>query len=136
MRTYGVRSLALARGEIRNVDWLKQGSLVMLAAVFVALCAHIIIRLPYSPVPLTLQNFGVLMVGLMLGGKRGFAALLLYLAEGASELPVFTPFAPGAIAQLVGPTGGFLLAYPVVALVGRGRFSKWQTNICARPVGL
>lgn len=91
MRTYGVRSLALARGEIRNVDWLKQGSLVMLAAVFVALCAHIIIRLPYSPVPLTLQNFGVLMVGLMLGGKRGFAALLLYLAEGASELPVSLP---------------------------------------------
>jgi biotin transport system substrate-specific component len=81
----------------------------------VALCARIAIPLPFTPVPLTVQNFGVLMVGLLLGSRRGFAALALYLAEGAMGMPVFSPIGPGGIAQLLGPTGGFLLAYPLVA---------------------
>jgi biotin transport system substrate-specific component len=83
--------------------------------LFVALCAHIAIPLPGTPVPLTVQNFGVLLVGLLLGSRRGFAALALYLAEGAAGMPVFSPMGPGGIAQLLGPTGGFLLAYPLVA---------------------
>jgi biotin transport system substrate-specific component len=75
---------------------------------------------------LTLQNCGVLIVGLLLGSRRGFAALALYLAEGAAGLPVFNPIGPGGIAQLLGPTGGFLMAYPFVAglagyLMERGR---------------
>jgi hypothetical protein len=70
-----------------------------------------------SPVPLTVQNFGVLLVGLLLGSRRGFAALALYLAEGAMGMPVFSPLGPGGIAHLLGPTGGFLLAYPLVAWV-------------------
>jgi len=57
----------------------------------------------------------VLLVGLLLGSRRGFAAMALYLAEGAMGLPVFSPTGPGGIAQLLGPTGGFLLAYPLVA---------------------
>jgi len=83
----------------------------------VAVCAHITIPLPFTPVPLTVQNFGVLLVGLMLGSRRGFAALALYLAEGAMGLPVFSPIGPGGVAHLLGPTGGFLLAYPLVAWV-------------------
>jgi biotin transport system substrate-specific component len=85
------------------------------ASLFVALCAHITIPLPFTPVPLTVQNFGVLLVGLLLGSRRGFAALALYLAEGAMGMPVFSPVGPGGIAHLLGPTGGFLLAYPLVA---------------------
>jgi biotin transport system substrate-specific component len=81
----------------------------------VALCARIAIPLPFTPVPLTVQNFGVLMVGLLLGSRRGFAALALYLAEGAMGMPVFSPVGPGGIAHLMGPTAGFLLAYPLVA---------------------
>jgi biotin transport system substrate-specific component len=81
----------------------------------VALCARITIPLLFTPVPLTVQNFGVLLVGLLLGSRRGFAALALYLAEGAMGMPVFSPMGPGGIAQLLGPTGGFLLAYPLVA---------------------
>ena len=65
--------------------------------------------------PLTLQNFGVLLVGVTLGRKRAFAALTLYLLEGIAGLPVFNPAGVGGIAQLFGPTGGFLLAYPFVA---------------------
>ena len=85
------------------------------ASMFVALCARVTIPLPFTPVPLTLQNFGVLLVGLMLGSRRGFAALALYLIEGAAGMPVFNPAGPGGIAQLLGATGGFLLAYPFVA---------------------
>ena len=54
-------------------------------------------------------------VALLLGSRRGFAALALYLVEGASGLPVFNPAGPGGIAQILGPTGGFLMAYPFVA---------------------
>jgi len=83
------------------------------------LCARATVPLPFTPVPLTLQNFGVLTVGLLLGSRRGFAALSLYLVEGAFGLPVFSPstILGGGIAHILGPTGGFLMAYPLVAFV-------------------
>lgn len=110
----------------RAVDWAKQIALVVGASLFVALCARVTVPLPGNPVPLTLQNFGVLVVGMVLGPRRAFAALVLYLAEGAAGLPVFNPAGLGGIAQLFGPTGGYLLSYPFVAglagfLTERGR---------------
>jgi len=99
----------------RAVEWARQSLIIVGASLFVALCARITVPLPFTPVPLTLQNFGVLLVGLTLGSRRGFAALMLYLFEGASGLPVFNPTGIGGVAQLFGPTGGFLLAYPFVA---------------------
>lgn len=99
----------------RSSEAVRQVAIVVGASLFVALCARITIPLPFTPVPLTLQNFGVLLVGLLLGSKRGFAALALYLAEGAIGMPVFNPTGVGGFAQLLGPTGGFLLAYPFVA---------------------
>ncbi len=99
----------------RILDGAGQVAIVVGASLFVALCARIVLPLPFTPVPLTLQNFGVLLVGLALGSRRGFAALALYLAEGLIGMPVFSPTGPGGLAQLLGPTGGFLLAYPLVA---------------------
>jgi biotin transport system substrate-specific component len=99
----------------RVIDGVRQVALVVGASLFVALCARVTLPLPFTPVPLTLQNFGVLLVGLTLGSRRGFAALALYLVEGMAGLPVFNPAGPGGVAQLIGPTGGFLLAYPIVA---------------------
>ncbi len=64
--------------------------MVVGGSLFVALCARVTLPFPFTPVPLTLQNFGVLLVGLMLGSRRGFAALALYLAEGAMGMPVFS----------------------------------------------
>jgi biotin transport system substrate-specific component len=93
----------------------RQVALVVGGSLVVALCARITIPIPGTPVPLTVQNFGVLLVGLMLGSRRGFAALALYLAEGAMGMPVFSPGGAGGIAQMLGVTGGFLLAYPLVA---------------------
>ncbi|MBZ5706723.1 MAG: biotin transporter BioY [Acidobacteriia bacterium] len=99
----------------RALDGARQVALVVGASLLVALCARVTLPLPFTPVPLTLQNFGVLLVGLTLGSRRGFAALALYLVEGASGMPVFNPTGAGGVAQLLGPTGGFLLAYPFVA---------------------
>jgi biotin transport system substrate-specific component len=106
-------------GVIASKPWnlATQVALVVSASLFVAVCARVSVPLPFTPVPLTLQNFGVLLVGLALGSRRGFAALALYLLEGASGLPVFSPAGPGGIAQLLGATGGFLMAYPSVAFV-------------------
>jgi biotin transport system substrate-specific component len=99
----------------RVFEAARQVAIVVGASLFVALCARITIPLPFTPVPLTVQNFGVLLVGLLLGSRRGFAALALYLAEGAMGMPVFSPVGVGGFAHLFGPTGGFLLAYPLVA---------------------
>ncbi len=103
----------------RALEAARQVAIVVAASLFVALCAHVtlFLPLPWTPVPLTLGNFGVLMVGLMLGSRRGFAALALYLAEGAIGLPVFAPSPTGLVgfAQILGPTGGYLIAYPFVA---------------------
>ncbi len=108
-------SIRPLESDSRALDLAQQGAIVIGASLFVAVCARVTLPLPFTPVPLTLQNFGVLLVGLSLGSRRGFAALLLYLVEGAAGLPVFSPTGLGGIAQLLGPTGGYLLAYPFVA---------------------
>jgi biotin transport system substrate-specific component len=108
---------AIQAVEPRFLEWTRQAVVVLAASLLVAVCARVTVPLPFTPVPLTLQNFGVLIVALLLGSRRGFAALALYLVEGAFGLPVFNPAGPGGIAQILGPTGGFLMAYPVVAFV-------------------
>lgn len=99
----------------RGLEIASQIAIVISASIFVALCARIYIPLLGTPVPLTVQNLGVLLVGLALGSRRGFAALALYLVEGAMGMPVFSPHGLGGIAQILGPTGGYLIAYPFVA---------------------
>jgi biotin transport system substrate-specific component len=64
-----------------------------------------------------MQDLAVLLVGLVLGPVDGFAALALYLAEGAAGMPVFNPQNMGGAAHLLGPTGGYLMAYPLVAAI-------------------
>lgn len=103
----------------RSLEWAKEAGIVVGASLFVALCARITVPLLSTPVPLTLQNFGMLAVALLLGSRRGFLALALYLAEGAAGLPVFSPSLQlgVGVARVLGPTGGFLMVYPVVAFV-------------------
>ncbi len=116
---------SLSSPQQRALEASRQVALVAGATLFVALCAHITIPLmPLTPVPLTVQNFGVLLVGLLLGSRRGFAAMVLYLMEGVVGLPVFNPTGPGGIAQLFGPTGGFLIVYPLVAFVAGYLFER------------
>jgi biotin transport system substrate-specific component len=116
---------ALRTPQERTTIALRQVALIVSASVFIAICAHITIPLmPLTPVPLTVQNFAVVLVGLVLGSRRGFAALMVYLVEGISGFPVFNPTGPGGIAQLFGVTGGFLLAYPFVAFVAGYIFER------------
>ncbi|MCU0414932.1 MAG: biotin transporter BioY [Ignavibacteriaceae bacterium] len=79
------------------------------------------ISIPIKPVPFTLQTMVVLLAGAFLGAKNGAYSQLLYIALGAIGLPVFAQTADGTMgfARLIGPTGGYLLAFPVAAyLVG------------------
>jgi biotin transport system substrate-specific component len=124
MAKFAIHTLDTAQD--RALETSRQLAILVGASLFVALCAHISIPLPFTPVPLTVQNFGVLLVGLLLGSRRGFAALALYLAEGAVGLPVFSPAGLGGIAQLLGPTGGFLIAYPFVAFLAGYIFERGQ----------
>lgn len=91
--------------------------LCIAASAFVALCAHISLPMLITPVPVTMQTFAVILVGMALGPVEGFAALSLYLIEGASGLPVFSPHGLGGVAQLLGPTAGYLFSYPLAAAV-------------------
>lgn len=118
----------LATPQERALEASRQFAILVGASLVVALCARISIPLPFTPVPLTVQNFGVLLVGLLLGSRRGLAALALYLAEGAIGLPVFSPMGPGGIAQLLGATGGFLIAYPFVAFLAGYIFERGQKS--------
>src|SRR5271163_1179258 len=100
MEKSAMQTLNNPRERIFVSEGARQAALVVGASLFVALCAHITLPLPFTPVPLTMQNLGVLLVGLALGSRRGFAALVVYLLEGLSGLPVFSPIGPGGIAQL------------------------------------
>ena len=102
----------LTNSRLFDVSAVVGGSLLM------AVCAHLSIPLWFTPVPITLQTFGVMLLALTLGGWRSAAAMALYLIEGASGLPVFSPHGFGGASQLIGPTGGFLFSYPIAAFIG------------------
>jgi len=108
-----VQDHSIAAGSTRLL--VRQTGIVVAATALVALCAHISIPLGFTPVPITLQPFAVLLLGLLLAPGISFAALSLYLLEGAAGLPVFSPHGLGGVAQLFGPTGGYLLAAPFAA---------------------
>lgn len=85
-----------------------------LGALLVAVAAQVAVPVPFSPVPMTLQPLAVLVVGGVLGAGGGLAALTTYLALGLLGLPVFAGGSSGVV-HLLGPTGGYLLAFPVAA---------------------
>ena len=106
----------MAVASARTPAWLRNTGIVLAGSAFVAACAHISIPLYFTPVPLTVQPFAVLLLGLLLSPRLAAGTLFAYLAEGALGLPVFapTPVMTG-LAHLFGPTGGYLLAYPLAA---------------------
>jgi biotin transport system substrate-specific component len=93
-------------------------------AAAVAAASQIAIPLPFTPVPLTLQPMLVILAGMMLGPAAGAASMALYLAAGAVGLPVFTPLGAPGVARFLGPTGGYLIAYPAAAWVAGALFRR------------
>ncbi len=95
--------------------WLRSTGIVLAASALVAICAHIAIPLYFTPVPLSMAPFAVLLLGLLLSPRMAAATLGAYLAEGALGLPVFAPSPLSGVAHLLGPTGGYIIAYPAAA---------------------
>jgi len=114
-------------------------ALVLGGSVAMALSAQLAIPLPFSPVPVTGQTFAVLLLGALLGSRRGGLCLLAYLAEGAAGLPVFAG-GTGGLLHLTSPTGGYLVGFVVAALVTgflaeRGWDRRFWTTIAAMLLG-
>jgi len=118
MNTQVLPYLPLAKALWPRRSLGRDLALVLSGSLFVALLAQVSLPLPFTPVPLTGQTLGVLLVGAALGSRLGFLALLAYLVEGGLGLPFFAG-GTGGLAKLLGPTGGYLLAFPLAAgLVG------------------
>lgn len=90
--------------------------LIVGGSILTALCAQIAFELPLSPVPVTGQTFAVVLVGALLGSKRGALAMLAYAMEGAAGLPVFAQGRFG-MPVLLGPTGGYIFGFIIAAFV-------------------
>jgi biotin transport system substrate-specific component len=127
----------------RGAAWLVQVAAVAFIASLTAAAAQVSLTLPFTPVPFTLQPMVVLLGGALLGSRLGMSSQLLYLAVGIAGLPVFaaSPFLPPGAGRLLGPTGGFLLSYPIAAFVAgylaeRGFDRRYFTSVLAMGAGL
>jgi biotin transport system substrate-specific component len=116
---------------------------VLFVTALTAAAAQISVPLPFTQVPFTFQPMVVLLGGLALGPRLGLASQVLYLLAGIAGLPVFAASAtlpPGAL-RLMGPTGGYLMAYPLAAfltgyLAERGLDRRYLTSVLAMLAGL
>ncbi|MDD4857693.1 MAG: biotin transporter BioY [Candidatus Krumholzibacteria bacterium] len=138
----GVQSKVLA---ITGMESLTAGSCSALVRVskivafacFTTIAAQLSVPLPFTPVPLTMQTLFVVMAGLTLGARDGFYAMLAYVSLGFAGAPVFAELSGGPHV-LLGPTGGYLAAFPAAALVagwiseklGGNRFAAFAASLC------
>ncbi|HUO52531.1 MAG TPA: biotin transporter BioY [Gemmatimonadaceae bacterium] len=131
------RTLQLARGVARGNA--RTAARIVAAAAATALAAQAAIPVPGTPVPLALAPLAVVLAGLWLGPAAGAASMALYVAAGAAGLPVFAPMGAPGILRLLGPTGGYLLAYPAAAAVAgvvARRFPRAPGRIAAAALGI
>ena len=119
------------------------GAAVLFVTVLTIAAAQVSIPLPFTPVPFTLQPMVVLVGGAALGARLGMTSQLLYIAVGLAGLPVFaaSPVLPQGFARLLGPTGGYLMSYPLAAFVAgylaqRGFDRRYLTSVLAMAAGL
>jgi biotin transport system substrate-specific component len=136
-------TVILARPDVPALRIGARAGAVAFVAALTAVAAQISIPLPFTPVPFTFQPMVVLVGAMALGARLGMASQLAYLAMGVLGLPVFaaSPALSQGAARLVGPTGGYLMAYPVAALlVGwlaeRGFDRRYLTSVAAMTAGL
>jgi len=120
-----------------------QAAAVVLVTALTAIAAQVSLPLPFTPVPFTFQPMVVLVGAMVLGSRLGAASQALYLALGIAGLPIFaaSPLLPQGAARLIGPTGGYLLSYPLAAFVTgwlaeRGFDRRYLTSIAAMSLGL
>ncbi len=121
----------------------EQAGAVLFVTILTAVAAEISVPLPFTPVPFTFQPMVVLVGAAALGARLGMSSQILYLALGLAGLPVFaaSPVLPPGAARLLGPTGGYLMAYPLAAFVAgrlaeRGFDRRYLTAVVAMVCGL
>jgi biotin transport system substrate-specific component len=134
-----VRTLTLADAALPRAGFLRDVALIIAGSLVTAAAARLAVPLPWSPVPLTGQTFAVLLTGAALGARRGLLAQALYLTEGAMGLPFFAGGLGGPLA-FAGPSGGFLVAFPLAAavtglLAERGWDRRFGTMLAAMLLG-
>ncbi len=135
-----------ARGTLAN-PIVRDGLLIVIGSVMMALLAQISIQLPFTPVPITGQTLGVYLIGALYGPRLGALTMLAYLGQGLLGMPVFamgrSAWSPSSIPGLpviIGPTAGYLFAFPLAAFVvgllaNRGWDRRVRTAIPAMLVG-
>lgn len=114
----------------KTIRWARfyDTAVIICGSLVIALSAQVSFRLPFSPVPVTGQTFAVLMIGALLGSKRGAICIITYLLEGAAGLPVFASGGAGLI-WILGPTGGYLFGFIAAAwIVGRLCERGWDRS--------
>ncbi len=137
-----VATRRVSEGSAGSARAIRIGSVLFLTALTAA-AAQISAPLPFTDVPFTFQPMIVLLGGLALGSRLGSASQILYLAAGIAGLPVFAAsvtLPPGPL-RLLGPTGGYLMAYPLAAFVTgylaeRGFDRRYRTSVLAMAAGL
>jgi biotin transport system substrate-specific component len=125
-------SADLVRPASPRLARVFDAALVAGFSLLIAASAQVAIPLPFTPVPVTLQTFAVLLTGCLLGSGRGALAVILYIAEGSFGLPFFSGGTAG-IAHLVGPTGGYLVGCVASAFVA-GLLT--ESGLTRKPAGL
>lgn len=124
-RSWPSTSTATATALSAKSLW-RATSLAVLGSLLIALCAHI--KVPMWPVPMTMQTFAVLLIGIAYGPRLGLATITLYLAEGALGLPVFA--VGGGLAYFAGPTGGYLVGFALAGVaVGALARRGWDKSV-------
>jgi biotin transport system substrate-specific component len=119
------------------LDSTRSAGLVIVFSLFIAACAQFAIQI--GPIPITGQTFAVLLTGALLGSRLGAAAVIAYLIEGALGLPFFAAGGSG-ILRFLGPTGGYLVAFPAAAFI-TGAFAehgwdkRYGTAVAAMTIG-
>lgn len=137
MNTYA-KADTLMGAALAPLDSTRSVGLVFVFSLFIAAAAQFAIHI--GPIPITGQSFAVLLTGALLGSRLGAAAVIAYLIEGAIGLPFFAPGGPPGIARFLGPTGGYLVAFPAAAYV-TGAFAehgwdkKYLTAAAAMAIG-
>jgi biotin transport system substrate-specific component len=134
---------AVSRADSRALRFAERAGAVAFVTVLTAIAAQVSLPLPFTPVPFTLQPMVVLLGGAALGARLGMSSQLLYLALGVAGAPVFaaSPTLPQGVARLLGPTGGYLMAYPIAAFVAgalaeRGWDRRYASAVIAMACGL
>lgn len=140
MNTSYTKAETLTSVALAPLGLLRAVALVVTFSLLTALAAQVAVPLPWTPVPITLQTFAVLLTGALLGSRLGALAMIAYLIEGAGGLPFFAAGGSGPSHLLFSPTSGYLLSYPLAAfavgmLAERGWDRRFLTAAAAMAVG-